>query len=570
MRTSPRLAALLTLLLAASSSAGPRGYVPRVSLNGGLGVGVPGPAWRGVNMSPLTGGFANPHNLVPTLAPSLPAAALAPANLVASLAPAPALTAAHAAPLAASPALAAPAAADAPNPGQPGALESLKALSAPANGPRWVKVGDFDGARRHFGVVAEPERSKGPSGFIKNPDGVWVGGRVREQTEWISAMAEQLKPVVDLADVLDVMDDAYDESRAKLQSAERAAQDRSLEASSVHLEGTRNWVDAILTDSDGEQIAVHTHRVYFHPGRGNTASEISEGIRRVGKYIDKAALDFAPGGLAETDMDTTFKQVELNFDTRGYKEIEDYIRGREAELRGKYPGRFVFNYVTEPKRSSRQIRDEYNRLVERFADQPDGLMNIIDGVTYSRTVGVGHELNSHLKRLELGYRITQAGRDFFGKTVMPDGSIVETYKTEFDRAGRAAEGGLLRGRGRRRPPRRAAGLPGLEGPAPAAPARAPEGRGPPALGRVRLPRGLHLRQQPPRREPGPLLPGADEPGAVERALQAAAQGRPEEVAPRAAAAEPPPLARSRRSPPGGTPGGSGTRRRRGPPPRCGP
>lgn len=428
MRTTPRLAALLTLLFAASATAGPRGYVPRVSLNGGLGVGVAGPAWQGVNASPLTGGFASPRGLAPTLAPSLPAAALAPANLVASLAPAPGLTAAHAAPLSA-PALAAPAAADAPS---PAALESLKALSAPADGPRWVKVGDFDGLRRRHGAVAEPGASQGPSGFVKNPDGVWVGGRVREQTEWISRMAEQLKPVVDLADVLDVMDDAYDESRAKLQSAERAAQDRSLEASSVHLEGTRNWVDAVLTDADGRQIAVHTHRVYFHPGRGNSASEISEGIRRVGKYIDKASQDFAPGGLAETDMDASFKQVELNFDTRGYKEIEDYIRTREAELRAKHPGRFVFNYVTEPKRSSRQIRDEYNRLVERFADQPDGLMNIIDGVTYSRTVGVGHELNSHLKRLELGYRITQAGRDFFGKTVMPDGSIVETYKTEFD------------------------------------------------------------------------------------------------------------------------------------------
>jgi hypothetical protein len=59
-------------------------------------------------------------------------------------------------------------------------------------------------------------------------------------------------------------------------------------------------------------------------------------------------------------------------------------------------------------------------------------MGILDGVTYSREVGVGHELNSHKKRLAMGLKVVQAGRDFFGKKVLDDGRIVEEYKTEFD------------------------------------------------------------------------------------------------------------------------------------------
>jgi hypothetical protein len=450
MRALLRSAALV-LLAALPVSAQVRGYIPRVSLGGTMGVGGAAPSWRGgLTGSPLTGGLSNPHGLVPTLAPTLPAAALAPANLAASVIAAPSLAPAAPVALAAPAAFAAPAApasvispaaaslsapADAPEraAGAPAALDTLRSLSAPADGPRWVRAGNgFDGLRGRAETVAGPSQQAGPAGFIKNPDGVWVGGRVKDQTIWISQMAEQLKPHADLTDVLDVMDDAYDEARVKLVNAERAAAERQLDAASVHLEGTRNWVDAVLTDRDGEQIAVHTHRVYFHPGRGNKVSEITEGIRRVGKYIDKAVPDFAPGGLAETDMDARFKQVELNFDTRGYKEIEDYIRGREAEVKAKYGDRFAFRYTTEPKRSSQRLRAEYNAIVERFADQTEGLMQIIDGVTYSRTVGVGHELNSHLKRISMGYTITQAGRDFFGKTVLPDGTIVETYKTEFD------------------------------------------------------------------------------------------------------------------------------------------
>jgi hypothetical protein len=295
----------------------------------------------------------------------------------------------------------------------------------------------FDGRRARTagasGAVAPPGRGQaGPKNFLKNTDGVWVGGRVAEQALWIGRMHEELAPHVDLADVMNVMDDAYDEARVKLMSVERAETGRRLTAASVHLEGTRNWVDAILTDSGGRSIAVHTHRVYFHPAPGNPASEIGEGIRRVDKYLEKAKYDFAAGGLAERDLGKSFTEVELNFDTRGYQEIADHLRRKEQEFRSAYGDRFKFNYITEPRMASRALRAEYNRLVERYRDQPEGVMSIVDGVTYSREVGVGHELNSHKKRIAMGLRITQAGRDFFGKQILPDGRVVKVYKTEFD------------------------------------------------------------------------------------------------------------------------------------------
>ncbi|MEK7234355.1 MAG: hypothetical protein AAB268_11105 [Elusimicrobiota bacterium] len=292
----------------------------------------------------------------------------------------------------------------------------------------------FDNSKAYKNApVAPPDRSQaGPKGFIKNADGVWVGGRVADLSVWIGRLYDELSPRVDLSGVMDVMDDAYDEARVKLMSVERAASDRDITQTSVHLEGTRNWVDAILRGEGGRNIAVHTHRVYFHPAPGNPASEISEGIRRVDKYLEKATNDFKQKGTAERGMGIKFFQVELNFDTRGYKEIEAHLRGKEKEFSAVYGQRFIFRYITEPSMASAPLRAEYNRLVEKYGDQPKGVMNILDGVTFSRAVGLGHELNSHKIRLQKGLKITQAGRDFFGKKVLPDGRIIEEYKTEFD------------------------------------------------------------------------------------------------------------------------------------------
>ena len=397
LRRAVRLALLAALGFAFPASA-QEIAIPRVGLSAGLGT------------------LAAPSALAGTTAPGLSAAYAAPSLALSAFAT-PTLAPA------AAPALAASAIAP--------ALDVLSDAAA----SRGDSDRRFDGGRAAAPVNAAPQggrSSRQQPVFIKNADGVWVGGRVAEQAVWINKMIAELSPKIDLSGVTDVMNDAYDEALVKLKSVEKAAAEHKLAASSVHLEGTRNWIDAILEDEAGHHIAVHTHRVYFHPAPGNPASEISEGIRRVDKYLDKAKADFGPGGLAEQEFKKPFDQVELNFDTRGYHEIADHIRTKEAEFRREFGDRYKFNYFTEPKKESKALRAEYNRLVEKYMSQPEGLMGILDGVTYSREVGVGHELNSHKKRLAMGLKVVQAGRDFFGKKVLPDGRIVEEYKTEFD------------------------------------------------------------------------------------------------------------------------------------------
>lgn len=433
MNRTPSALALLLMAFALPSAA-QNTQIPSVSLTPTLGSGAGASIYGGPGSltSPTALTLSGPLLLTPSIS-VIPSPNIAPTELVAkpvafsaSVSPAAAKTAftgGTIVPTALAPKTAGvtPAEKVAPT------LEAIELAASKRDRRRGQGDDDgrqfFDGGKIRSAAPVSA-KSKQQSPFIKNADGVWVGGRAAEQANWINKMTAQLSGVIDLSDVLDVMDDAYDEARVKLKSAEKAASDRNLEATSVHLEGTRNWVDAIVTDADDEAIAVHTHRVYFHPAPGHPESEIAEGIRRAYKYLEKVKVDFSPNGQAETEMDTHFSKVELTFDTRGYKAIEDAIRTKEKEFQQLFGDRFIFKYHTEPKMPSKQLRAEYNAIVERFMDQPEGLMQIIEGVTYSREVGVGHELNSHLKRLAMGLKITQAGRDFFDK----DGH----YVTEFD------------------------------------------------------------------------------------------------------------------------------------------
>ncbi len=417
MKRAPRavrLAALAAWGLALPASAIEQG-VPRVGPGAGfpaIGVGVvslSGPS-AVFSASKFSAGVVPPFSV--SAAPA--SFSLAPATIVSG-------------PVA----LAAASSAEAPRPGDKPARDALRSGAASGGGAGV----DYDGAggkaRRADPPDAASEGS-GPRGFVKNADGVWVAGRVAEQSLWNEELARELSSRVDLTDVTNVMDDSYDEVRAKLAHVERIVADRQIVASNVHLAGTRHWTDAIIVDSRKNNIAVHLYRVYYHPAPGNPASEIAEGIRRIDKDLAEMIKEFRANGHSERQLGMRFAAVELGFDTQGYREIEDHLRRRERDIRAAYGDRFHFSYVTEPKPTSARIRAEYNRYVEKYADQPEGLSGVIDGVTYSRLVGMGHELTSHKKRLALGFRITQAGRDFIGKKRLPDGSVVDGYITEFD------------------------------------------------------------------------------------------------------------------------------------------
>lgn len=297
---------------------------------------------------------------------------------------------------------------------------------------------------RGWSVPAESAAEVGleAAGFIKNDEGVWVGGRSAMQYVEIRRLYDKLSPLMDLSDTMNVMDDAFDEARVKLAAVEKAAAERDVAQSSVHLEETRTFVDAVLEGADGKVIAEHTHRVYFHPA-DNADSEIAEGIRRVDAYLEEAKEDFKKGGRAEREMNRSFDEVLLTFDTRGYNEIAEHLRAKEAEFRREFGDRFAFAYVTERPPTKEQIHAEYNRLVDKYKDQPKGVMNILDGVTYSRYVGLLHELKSHEDSVDKGETVLQAGRDFFEELPQADGSTKRRYITEFDAVVRTADGTIV-------------------------------------------------------------------------------------------------------------------------------
>ncbi|NNN06481.1 MAG: hypothetical protein HKL90_11320, partial [Elusimicrobia bacterium] len=311
--------------------------VPRVPFSVGLAAVMgAAPSVTAPSLTSAPAGLA----AAPALAPSFSAAAAAPA--LAAVPSAAAVAPAAAAAPAAGSAAAAPAfAAAAP---APAAEASARSVAPAADAPALEALRDSAAARdrdgrRAFdgGAAAAPvSAERGPvAGFVKNDEGVWVGGRTADQYREIRRLYAKLSPLMDLSDTMNVMDDAFSEARVKLAAVEKAAADRKVAESSVHLEETRTFVDAVLEDANGRKIAEHTHRVYFHPA-DNADSEINEGIRRVDGYLEEAKQDFARGGRAEREMGTEFDQVLLTFDTRGYKEIADHLRGKEAELRAQF------------------------------------------------------------------------------------------------------------------------------------------------------------------------------------------------------------------------------------------
>lgn len=256
-----------------------------------------------------------------------------------------------------------------------------------------------------------------------NDEGIIVGGRAARYYREIRSLVDKYAGRLDLSESLDVMDDSYGDVWAKLKVLETLAAKRSIADHNTHLERTLTWVDGVMDDR-GRAVAVHTHRVYYHSAE-NPRSEIEEGIRRVGKYLDDTAALFSEGGRAEAELGR-FDEVVLAFDARGYKEIKDFIRGRERAFRKKYGTRFRFVFLDDIARVPETIeatREELARLVKKYGHQ-EGLGKIIEGVTYSRYVGLLLELRTIEHFVDGGYSLVQSGRELFDK----DGK----YVTELD------------------------------------------------------------------------------------------------------------------------------------------
>ena len=358
-RRAVRLAVLAALGFALPVSAVEM-VIPRVGLEAGLGSAAAPAALVGATLPGLSASFSAPALSV-TAMPSLSMSAAPLAAVPVLAVPAPALAAASVV-------------VDASRPSGAPALDFLRSAAA----SRGDSGARFDGSR-----AAAPA-----PGLVLNDEGVYIMGRAAITYREIKRLVGVLEPHMSLKESLDVMDGTIADVRTKLLSIEAIAKNRKVSDANTHLEETLTWVDGVLNDG-ARRIAVHTHQVYFHPapkGPLKAASEIGEGNRRVDAYLAQAAVQFAPGGAAEIALDK-LDEIVLSFDTRGYKEIKDHIRGKEAEFQAKFGGRIRFAYVDElaPAADSvAQVRADFNRLVKKYAGEEAGLQNIMEGVMYSR------------------------------------------------------------------------------------------------------------------------------------------------------------------------------------------
>jgi hypothetical protein len=293
------------------------------------------------------------------------------------------------------------------------------------------------GAAALRGLYEGEGRSQGlqalDSGVLVNDEGVGVFGKAAAYYKEIRRTVEALKGRADLAESLDVMDDAYGDVWAKLKAVEAIAQSRQVDQHNTHLEESLTWVDGVMRDH-GRTVAIHTQRVYFHHSP-NPRSEIAEGIRRTDKYLHDVLKQFVRSGRAEKAMGR-FDEVVLAFDTRGYAEIKAHLQAREAEISKAFNGRYRFVYLDElvaPPASREAMRAELNALTEKYRGK--GLDKIIEGVIYSRYVGLLLELKTVEHLLDSGYQILQSGRELFDEKGM--------YVTELDGVARAPDGRVI-------------------------------------------------------------------------------------------------------------------------------
>ncbi|MBI4679112.1 MAG: hypothetical protein HY748_16170 [Elusimicrobia bacterium] len=280
----------------------------------------------------------------------------------------------------------------------------------------------------YSGLPTEAQASVEAGGFAVNGEGVTLLGRAADYYRRSLRIVEKYQGRLDLSESLDVMSDSYGDVWAKIKAIE--ALGRGSGRNNTHLEQTLTWVDGVMTDH-GRNVAIHTHRVFFHHAK-NPKSEIAEGIRRADRYLKDTLFQFVQGGKAEAELGR-FQEVLLVFDTRGYAEIKDHLKAREAEIRKAGLKRYRFAFLDEMARmpsGDEEMRAELNAMTKRYKGKD--LEKIIEGVTYGRYVGLLLELATIDHYMTRGWSILQSGRELFDREGM--------YITEIDVVARSPQG----------------------------------------------------------------------------------------------------------------------------------
>lgn len=286
----------------------------------------------------------------------------------------------------------------------------------------------INGALQRMYSGSQSDGAASPS--VVNDEGVEVMGRAAEYYREVRRVVEALKGTIDLSESLDVMDDSYADVWTKLRAIEALAKERGVEQENTHLEQTLTWVDGVLKQK-GRRTAIHTYRAYFHKAE-NPVSEYTEGIRRADAYLRQSQAYFKRGGRAEQALGR-LDDVILVFDTRGYPQIKSHLQERARELSRKEGARLQFRFLDEltaiPK-TAEETRAGLNELTKKYKGK--GLEKIIEGVVYSRYVGLLLELKTLEHYVNEGYTILQSGRELF--------DAQGQYITELDTVVRSPEG----------------------------------------------------------------------------------------------------------------------------------
>ncbi|HRY28678.1 MAG TPA: glucosamine-6-phosphate deaminase [Elusimicrobiota bacterium] len=276
-------------------------------------------------------------------------------------------------------------------------------------------------------------------------EGVHFIGKAAKLVKHVFNLIDWLKQHdVNVEESLGVMWDTYEAIWAKMHILNAATHSNvsKILSSNSHLSMTLTWLDGVYTSDDqppnpdrnvdvpGAQrvTLVHTIQAYFHKSP-NPESEIVEGKRRLAG--EKGELrqfleTIKPGGRAEKAMGA-LDEIILGFDARGYRELDRFVEeevDRQCAQMGIRRERIKIVHVDDaarPRTHQDMIRS-INELTDLYGEET--VKAILEGVTYSRLVGLDLELLAQQMFRTAGYWILEAGSE----VLTPEGM----YVTELD------------------------------------------------------------------------------------------------------------------------------------------
>ncbi|MFC2061991.1 hypothetical protein ACFLUV_05715 [Elusimicrobiota bacterium] len=291
------------------------------------------------------------------------------------------------------------------------------------------------------------EKARRPESF--EVDAV-LTGRAKKEKHDISLWTEVLKKEYgftqrELEETLDVMNDTYDLVRSKFLSmayfrTKGRSTTKSIVESNVRIDWTLDYMDEVINgywdyDDDtgkGEikRVVINTHQVYFHPPDKTASSDaqydsiVKEGEDRLAHFIDNLNGLYGKNGKVSRQIGEFDKAIVV-IDTRGVKEFRQYVEKNKRKLNKNIEIHYTED-IEEDTSMAKYSRMSWLDLVKEMG-RIEYFGEVIEGVLYSRYVGLKLELAAIKHFTDLGFKILQSGKNFYidGKYVTELDLVVE-------------------------------------------------------------------------------------------------------------------------------------------------